>query len=210
MNKIALPRDFIYEFYGDKTLVSEYLNQCLASNIHYDKSADHSAKFSSFGYPIPYNSKIQDWFADCINKVSQEYFNLSDDAKLTINDIWITKTNFLEYSSAHNHAWSIFSGLLYLDNSEAETIFYVEDEVVKRYVSLFGLVSKKTQTNIYSVKPELGKLVIWPSYIQHKIAPSKQKNSRYTIAFNTFFDGKVSNVDTQRLSIKTSPPDFLT
>ena len=61
----------------------------------------------------------------------------------------------------------------------------------------------QSNENEFSVTPEKGKLIIWRSDIMHTIQPhSDMKNIRYTLAFNTFFDGVVSTEDTAQLKLK--------
>ena len=40
-------------------------------------------------------------------------------------------------------------------------------------------------------------LLIFPSYLQHKVMPNNSKDIRYSLAFNVFPKGKISKDDTE-------------
>lgn len=204
MNKITLPRDFIFEFQLDKSLVDNYLTQVKNSNIKFLSS--HTQETTNYAYPIVYNKELVSEITQCINQVGSLYFQKNI---LKISDIWLTKTEMMQVSRLHDHGLSIFSGLLYLHDSNTETIFTVTDEFVKRHFSLFGDLVKNNFDNSIKIKPQIGKLLIWPSYIKHKVSTNKTKDTRYTLAFNSFLDGELSLFATKRLVLQTQGPDFL-
>ena len=40
-------------------------------------------------------------------------------------------------------------------------------------------------------------LIIFPSYLRHRVMPNNSKETRYSLAFNIFPKGKISNDDTE-------------
>lgn len=206
--KTSLPRDFIYEFRIDKNLTESYKNDCLAADIKYHPTVDRP-NATEYGFPIIYNEKLFDCITKCVQKVGDEYFTLPKETKLKLHDVWITRTNLMKNGIKHFHSFSIFSGLLYLDNSNIETIFTIEDEFMRNFNKMFWGITKPNVVNTMKVKPEIGKLLIWPSYVVHNISTNNTKDTRYTLAFNTFFDGILSTKPTNQFKITTHGPEFL-
>jgi len=201
--KTALPRDFIFEFQGDEDLVTNYYQEVVNSKKLKYKPISNNIEYA---YPILKNDELINWMTSCLNEIGNLYF---ENVNLKINDIWLIKSNFLSAGKPHVHSLSIFSGLLYLDNHETQTLFSVEDEFHKRYLEFYNIIFKNSNTHKLAVKPKVGKLIIWPSYLYHRIDAVKTKSIRYTLAFNSFFDGKVSDNPTTQLFLNTKNPDFI-
>lgn len=203
MNKITIPRDFIYEFTLDKNLVKNYYERILTYKLEFIHNTAGGS--TGYAYPIPYDETLVNEITRCVNQVGSEYLN----AKLKICDIWLTKSEMMQVSKLHSHSLSIFSGVLYLHDNNVDTIFSVPDEFVSQHNSFLGVACKDVNENTIRIKPEVGKLLIWPSYIKHRISANKTKNIRHTIAFNSFFEGELSTESTQRLSLRTEDPEYL-
>lgn len=210
MNKINLPSDFIYEFDYEENLVDSYLKTIIDndSSIEWKKISVQNQNGSpyanqnhnqiSYGYSFPKHQEIFDWFSSCVNKVSKQCF---DHENLVICDAWLTKSTFGQSSHRHKHGYSILSGLFYLHDSDCYTTFYGKNVFYESFKdSGFDPIDTKLELNIV---PKKGKLIIFPSYVLHKISVHRSKEVRYTLAFNTFLNGLVSNKDTQKLNIQT-------
>lgn len=154
--------------------------------------------FSSNGYrklgdgqiTFFYYKPLFDWINECLQIVTKQYFTSGN---LEICDSWVVKTKFGEVSSKHQHALSLFSGLYYItDHDTSETVFHFDDPVYNFFEPYYGeTVMKKNNYNFIS-KPKSGKLLIWPSYIQHHVNLHRDKTTRYTVAFNTELTGVIS------------------
>lgn len=203
MNKIDIPSDFIYEFKCDADAVDEFYSLIKsAENIEWTRSKPYPPStdevLSWNGYPVPLTDKIVSHFNECVNEVSKLYFQ--ENIELSISDIWVTKTNFGEKSNAHWHRYSVFSGLLYLDDGNAETHFFPKNLFEEKWNDI--CLVKDIDTCI-KIKPEKGKLLIFPSYVHHAISVNRSRVTRHTVAFNTFFNGNVSKGKTRRLEVST-------
>jgi len=67
----------------------------------------------------------------------------------------------------HSHLDSIYRhicGIVYLSDSDAVTEFYLHDRI--------------------AVKPEVGKIIIFPDSVEHRVAPNDSEQKRTTLAFN--------------------------
>lgn len=213
MNVIPFKRLDIYEFFCDTTLIDEVLTEIKNSNIVWDGgvngkpiSKDYSTKLPEKGKAgyIDYNQKISyynnklfNWYQECLDKVSELHYR---GVKLSIIDAWLTKSTFGELTQPHFHSNSVVSGLLYFsDFNQSSTIFsYKKDPWLEHLPNMI-----LHPENTIKITPQKGKLVIWRSDIMHSVQPHTDlKNTRYTMAFNTFFDGQVSASHTGMMSLK--------
>jgi len=205
MNKIPLTQDVIFEFSCEPNMCEEYLEKVKNSNINFTSSVDiDSIPSTTIGYPIPQDDRLFSWFQECIDEVSMYRFGIKNQ---TICDAWVTKTTFTEQSAEHLHSHSILSGLLYLSESKTETIFYPQDFFYITHSRPKIFLSKNNSVPVKFI-PKVGTLLIFPSYLRHKIALHKEKTTRYTLAFNTFFDRNISETKTYRLSINVNKNYF--
>ena len=204
MKEIVIPHEVIYEFFIDPEIVNSYLEKIKNSPIVYESiRGTEQIQWLKIGYPIPYNKKLFDILDKSLNQVGAAITDKP--INLSICDAWITCAGFGAQSAVHNHTFSLLSGLLYLDDSKTVTEFYYKSEFLKRNENLFFTQENKK----IQIKPEKGKLIIWPSYIQHKATVHKEIEQRYTLAFNSFINGVASSIKTSSLTCATHSPKYL-
>lgn len=152
-----------------------------------------------------YDKRLYDFFDSCLEPIYKKHFTYS--TTHVINDLWATKTKFGGSFTPHIHSYSVFSGLLYLQNSKTGTIFSFPD----RLASLWGHFAVCNEQQVTYVSESIkGKLLIWPSCINHRTAPHKEKESRYSIAFNSFWNGRLYDEPSGFLEVATVPAQNLT
>lgn len=148
-----------------------------------------------------YNKELYDFLDTCLSPIYKKTFISAKHH--VINDIWPTKALFGQQSDWHFHQYSVFSGLLYLHDSKTSTLFRFEDQLEKVWGRLVA-VNLMTTELIYESKAIKGKVIIFPSILKHKIPVHREKKSRFTIAFNSFWSGKVSDILTGCLELNTT------
>lgn len=147
-----------------------------------------------------YHSELYRYLDDCLSPIYDKHFRESKNHKIC--DLWFTKSMMGGQSTYHCHRHSIFSGLIYLHDSKTSTLFKFEDQI-QNFWGKFVDVKSCDSELVYESKAVKGKLIIWPSMLYHKIAIHREKNTRYTIAFNSFWEGSFSRGHTQHLNIQT-------
>ena len=184
LDTLSIP---FYEFRCNDKLVDEIYP--LIKNLSY-RQGDTSTELSEAYF---YHKELFDWFNECLEKVKQLYFD--DNLKIVITTCWATKTLPLQKHIIHNHQQTLIAGIFYLDTFQSgETIFY-NNNPWTRYqnehimnISTKSSISTKLTTKIL---PEKGKLILFPPQIYHGTSPNKDKKTRYTLAFDAFFSGKI-------------------
>lgn len=115
----------------------------------------------------------------------------STDFKMTTS--WITKTNPGGYSKSHNHGNSFMSGVFYYDDyDDASSAILFEPQNFPK--NTFQILADNTNnyncTNI-QIFPQKNLLILFPSYLYHKITYNNSDKARYSLAFNISPVGKI-------------------
>ena len=205
MKTIPLTSYNIYEFECDDELTNKILDDIKQQQIVWVQSS--VADSNSHGYlgsadsPVPYyHHELFNWFDVCLKTISKNNF---DDVKLTICDAWLTTSNLGQHANLHTHSASIYSGLFYLStHNTAETFFEYQDVTIR---NLLGNIGSHFKVKTFVSKSEKNKLIIFPSDMLHGVKINKDvRQTRYTLAFNTFYDGIISSMKTGILDIKVN------
>jgi len=124
----------------------------------------------------------------------KEYYEIvlccTNDIKPYITQSWLNYTEDNQYHHKHEHPNSIISGVVYLDaGKDIEEISFFRSRN-----SSFEFDSN--QFNIYnsismSVPVQSGHVVMFPSEVTHMVRTKSRNHTRVSLAFNTFFKGKV-------------------
>ncbi len=100
---------------------------------------------------------------------------------------WANLAKAGESHHLHRHPNSMLSGIFYLNDGGGGDTVFAKDSPENMVV----FVTQKNLTPFNSlsvqVRPQTGKLVMFPSFLSHKTLPhADTQESRYTIAFNVF------------------------
>ena len=96
---------------------------------------------------------------------------------------WITSNSKGQYSPVHNHLNADISGVFYYKTNEKDgSIFFVTPTL-----AMTNSILTKFSDNIY-VKPEEGKILMFPGWLQHGVATNTTDNIRSSLAFNIYFE----------------------
>lgn len=121
----------------------------------------------------------------------------------TITDSWSTRNPPGTFHPAHMHANSIFSGIFYVDveGGDLELIFepaYAKDFKFTYELESYNIFNSKSWK--LGLKPNM--LVIFPSWVSHRVTINTGKTDRRVIGFNTFTSGAFgSNLTVDNLTI---------
>lgn len=139
------------------------------------------------------------WFNECNNRVKLQY-NMPYE-RLTITELWLTRTYDGGSLYQHSHGLSIVSAIFYITDSPGthfarENLFAnSSNEIVTKQLGFEGNADvPNSQVMIETQFPagSAGKLVIFPSRLKHEVKPCPLPSGqvRYTMAYNTSMDGK--------------------
>jgi uncharacterized protein (TIGR02466 family) len=118
-----------------------------------------------------------------------------DDISLRITQSWVNKNAQGTGHHRHYHTNSIVSGVFYVSNNPNELFIDKKQDMILRIET-----AKQTLYNTELIGIECFKnmLILFPSGLDHYVAPNKDSEERISIAFNTFFSGTIG--DRKRLN----------
>ena len=200
-NKI-LATDF-YEFQCPEDLFNLVLAEIPTLQFNKDPS-----NYSTGYY---YNAELFSWFNECLDVVAKDL--LAENLKFEISNCWLNKAYKSQKTPLHLHPQSILSSVMYFADSESgRTIFKSLNPWYKvQFENFLHLTNDRRKLfNTDEIKPQAGKLVLFPSTVFHEVSVYTGNDPRYTLSFNAFVTGEFHdpkhNAVTDYLNIKTLFP----
>lgn len=121
-------------------------------------------------------------------------YNTADEVRLAITQSWLARTRKGESHHPHSHPNSVVSGVVYISLADNDGInFFRNDEQ-----NWFELVPKeKNYYNSHNIfmQTEPGSIILFPSHIKHGVREVSTDVERLSLAFNTFFTGRLGRED---------------
>ena len=172
-------------------------------NLPYNKIGDGSSQISLRLDVLEDFPKVRQLL---LKKFNEYVVNISPDyLDFQITTSWGTRClgKVGNYSSAHSHKNSMYSGVLYFSNCESSGYLNIYDPLDDHKTFYIGENRKPTaySSSIFRILPEKNDLLFFPSYIRHMISPYYGKENRYSLAFNIVPVGKFGGEDST-LTIK--------
>lgn len=186
---------FAVPLYTDN-IGKEYDLEWLKSHSLYERMESNNGFYSKDKFILNDDklAKLKETIQDHVNAFVG-YLAVSNNVEFYITNSWVVKHLKGDWGPSHYHGNSVISGVYYfdVDPSSGDIIFENGQD------NLFGktLEFDFTDWNIFnsfewSLTPENGSIVLFPSHLSHRIRPS-QSDIRYCIAFNVFVRGKLGS-----------------
>ena len=96
-----------------------------------------------------------------------------------------------DYNPIHWHDGHV-SGVMYTKMPSDVGSSYKEENKNGRIAFIHG-ATQFLVSSVYDVKPEIGDLFIFPSYMMHTVYPFFSEQERRSISFNAFIDKKIAS-----------------
>lgn len=162
------------------TITNALVNMRASTN-----SAVHGIRGATNPAHLPELAPLYQVFQQCVNEYSRQL-------GLRPNRIAASWVNILRAGGAvdiHRHHGSIVSGAFYpqVQPNSAPLIFVSPLDGYRMMDSQNFATHTKYAENAHHVSSETGKLVLFPSWLQHYV-PSNTSELRITLSFNTYFE----------------------
>ena len=112
----------------------------------------------------------------------------TDDYKIDMKFVsgWIVNQKENEYNPVHAHSNCSISSVLYLKVPEFKPRGYTGKKNIDGYIEFINSTvdSSNLSAGSYLVKPEVGKLLMFPSTLLHTVYPFQGPDERRSLAFN--------------------------
>ena len=184
-----------------KMMVEENINELMkyVNEESYSVEYNHSSRRSQGSNDkrvLEKYSRIKKLILKYFHKFSSEF--LRYDGNFNITTSWFTKSQKNSSSQFHLHKNSFYSGVLYFgeydDNNGGQLQF--NNPLIP--FSDYRIIPKSYfigNCGEYSISPAKNLLVLFPSYLSHRITHYKGNNIRYSLAFNISPIGKYGGGD---------------
>jgi len=107
----------------------------------------------------------------------------ASDLEIRRTQAWVNYQGKHQYQNLHRHAHALISGVFYLNTTgdDGSLLFHVPDSLMESFPAM-----KRTKTTAISffVKPKNGRIVLFPSYMPHRVQPNGTDNVRVSCSFN--------------------------
>jgi uncharacterized protein (TIGR02466 family) len=180
----------LYSFFSEKDLHLNVLNDIkrlkLINNVANSNGLDRLNRLPQF-------NDLHVWFQKCLDDV---FFDLNlpkSFKKLNLTESWFNLSKRGQWHHTHKHPNSYISGIYYLNTMasgytilKSKNLWYSEFP----FFQVFENMNNDFEYNSFLVKPEAGKLILFPSSLYHSVNENLSDEDRYTIAFNSYPDFK--------------------
>lgn len=120
-----------------------------------------------------------------LERIKKEY-NFKNTHNFKIGRSWINLNQNTNITKPHLHSNSLLSGVLYIKCKNSGPIVFLHPVMAHQYVIPPEIVEQFNAFNSASitVNPEVGKLIIFPSWLMHYVESNQDTSDRISIAFN--------------------------
>jgi uncharacterized protein (TIGR02466 family) len=134
-------------------------------------------------------NELKEFFQVNINQYTKNVFNLPMSTKVHITQSWLNLTAPNQQHHLHNHPNSFVSGVFYPKTVKNDTISFKNPNIAAQ-----TWLPEKGSTNSYMwINVNAGDLLLFPSWLEHKVDTNITEDERISLSFNTFISGKIGN-----------------
>ena len=115
-----------------------------------------------------------------VNKIYEEY---SVHKAAVLTEYWFNVNRNKDFNWLHNHPHCYFSAVFYIKQLEnSGNIVFERTDPLNDWVKFKSINDRNGQT--VTVRPTVNNLIIFPSYLKHRVGPNHTDEDRISMAFN--------------------------
>jgi uncharacterized protein (TIGR02466 family) len=113
----------------------------------------------------------------------------SEHKSIFLSHSWVNITENGDFQDFHQHQDSVISGVYYYQTTadDGDIVFKTPNPFVAQELFPLG----NTVHKYVAYKPAVGKIVIFPGWLDHKVEKNTKTTSRISIAFNYLYDNSI-------------------
>lgn len=166
-------------------------NESIKKGIYELKNQSSGRQYSNYGGWQSQDIQPVDWMYPLVDQLIPLVKNISESVNLPslkLMNIWANVNPTGTYNLRHKHPDAIISGVYYVDipDERAGDITFYRDDESFYYLHKHVDISKKHfftgQTCTYET--ESGKLLLFPSWVDHEVQGNRSDKDRISISFN--------------------------
>ena len=130
---------------------------------------------------------------------------MKDENEIYITQSWSNKSKTNQFHPKHKHPNSIISGVMFVSGNEGDGLpplrFHRTNDLLPLNFEYEELNDFNTGCRWF--EPVQGKLILFPSVVEHDVEKNESSKERTTLSFNTFVRGEIGG-SAQLTEIKIS------
>lgn len=177
-NLFPIPVGFFETDLIDETLL-DFVNSL-------EKRANQGNTTSIDNYVLnnPEFETIKDFIDLSLDEYLQQTINPKESIDLTITQSWINYSQPGQFHHKHAHPNSLISGVLYLASSQEDKIYFYRSGY--QQLRVLPLAWNMYNSESWWFEANRGKLIVFPSYLEHMVPQVAPPGPRISLSFNTF------------------------
>lgn len=185
-------------YIGNLSLDDKEIN--ILINSEYERLKPNNG-FKTKNIFILNNKKIKKLNNEIKNHLNIYLYNqlkIKDNIKFKMLNSWCIKHIKDDWAQKHSHSNSFLSGIVYLktNKNSGNLIFYKNvywQNIFYKSVDIEFKEYTETNSDIWSITPKNGDIILFPSFLEHSVTYNKSKEDRYSCAFNFYPQGEFGN-----------------
>tara|TARA_R100001163_G_scaffold15091_2_gene13662 strand:+ start:3049 stop:3666 length:618 start_codon:yes stop_codon:yes gene_type:complete len=181
----------IYMTHIDRQFTKKELDFVESQKNYSHNNVGNSVSNNNYILNKPQLKNIKIFLQQCCDYYLQTVICPNKDLKLYITQSWLNYTEENKYHHIHSHPNSIISGVLYFNCDEQnDKIKFTNPKnynQIKPEIKEYNIWNSET----WWFPLQTGQLLMFPSSTVHQVDTKKGLNTRTSLAFNTFYKGKL-------------------
>jgi uncharacterized protein (TIGR02466 family) len=171
----------------EKTILEKYSKNCIP-NVGNNTSANN------YVLNDPELAPLKEDLDNVLTGFYDDVYKPFNNLNVYTTQSWMSVYSLNSYHHAHKHYNSILSAVLYINAIPGDSITFLSD--FRPGIWMFSNPSREenivNQDN-YTLPVEAGDLVIFPSWLSHKVERVEKNHNRLSLAMNSFIKGKIGS-----------------
>ena len=141
----------------------------------------------------PELQKVRQFIELQIDIYKRKVLRIKAENEIYITQSWANRSKANQHHARHSHPNSIISGVLFCSENKDKRLPPIRFHRTNELLPLAFSYEEVTDLNcgMYPFSPIYGRLMLFPSLLQHDVATNESDEERVTLSFNTFVRGIV-------------------
>jgi uncharacterized protein (TIGR02466 family) len=175
-------------------------NEITSDQFEWLENYDNSLSKTHAWLETQKNSQLYNIIDLHIKNYFYEVLQSSPDVEIYITESWVNRTFPGQKHHRHKHPNSIISGTYYFDTDEnTGSLVFIDSKY--KCLEWSQLNSNIWNSRQWMLQPRAHTLLLWPSELEHMVTENTSSKTRYSLSWNTFIKGNISDNYLARLKI---------
>tara|TARA_B000000532_G_scaffold137679_1_gene110508 strand:- start:2443 stop:3036 length:594 start_codon:yes stop_codon:yes gene_type:complete len=186
----------IYSDFLDRRITDEELGEVIKLG---EETHNNFGNLISDNQNILDNEKfidIKNFIQSSLNEYIQKNIQPKNEVSIYITQSWLNYSRTNEFHHLHYHKNSYLSGVFYFNTVENDKIMLVDSQ--PKYCLE---IESEYSIDHWNFPVKHGQLVLFPSFLYHKVEKNSGEETRVSLSFNTFINGDINNHNTLKIKL---------